>query len=166
MDQYQRSGLDVLFYGQEHFDTLAILSQRQNAPDQFSEEKVADLMKNQKLFSNRELMQRNLQQLTVNMGECEEYIQGVIDGKIQPDQEVARALNACISQFSTDDLAILEAMVRENFHDAVMVNTLAKLQHAQITMNEKLNNIFVQSVNKGVSKSHHMQHAQSSQKSQ
>jgi len=28
MDQYQRSGLDVLFYGQEHFDTLAILSQR------------------------------------------------------------------------------------------------------------------------------------------
>jgi hypothetical protein len=25
MDQYKRSGLDVLFYGQEHFDTLAIL---------------------------------------------------------------------------------------------------------------------------------------------
>ena len=28
LDHYQRSGLDVLFYGQEHFDTLAILSQR------------------------------------------------------------------------------------------------------------------------------------------
>jgi hypothetical protein len=26
MDKFQRSGLDVLFYGQEHFDTLAILS--------------------------------------------------------------------------------------------------------------------------------------------
>jgi hypothetical protein len=26
LDNYQRSGLDVLFYGQEHFDTLAILS--------------------------------------------------------------------------------------------------------------------------------------------
>jgi hypothetical protein len=48
-------------------------------------------------------------------------------------------------------------MVKDNFHDAVMVNTLAKLQHAQITINEKLNNIFVQSVNKGTSKSHHMQ---------
>ena len=93
------------------------------------------------------------------MNECEDYIQKVIEGKIQPDQEVARALSACISQFSTDDLAVLEGMVRENFHDAIMVNTLAKLQHAQITMNEKLNNIFVQSVNKGTSKSHHFQHA-------
>ena len=26
LDNYQRSGLDILFYGQEHFDTLAILS--------------------------------------------------------------------------------------------------------------------------------------------
>jgi hypothetical protein len=46
-------------------------------------------------------------------------------------------------------------MVRENYHDAVMVNTLAKLQHAQITMTEKLNDIFVQSINKGPQKHHH-----------
>ena len=104
-------------------------------------------------------MLRNLSQLCENMTECEKYIQGVIDGRTQPDQQVARALNSCVSQFSTDDLALLEAMVSENFHDAVMVNTLAKLQHAQITLNEKLNNIFVQSINKGPSKSHHYQHA-------
>ena len=50
-------------------------------------------------------------------------------------------------------------MVRENFQDAVMVNTLARLQHAQITMTEKLNNIFVQSINKGSSRAHHQQAA-------
>ena len=50
-------------------------------------------------------------------------------------------------------------MVRENFHDAVMVNTLAKLQHAQITMTEKLNNIFVQSVNKGPNKAHYQHYS-------
>ena len=61
-----------------------------------------------------------------------------------------------MSQFSTDDMELLEGMVRDNFDDAVLVNTLAKLQRAQITINEKLNNIFVQSVNKGTSKSHHM----------
>ena len=39
-------------------------------------------------------------------------------------------------------------MVRENFEDAIMINSLAKLQHAQITMTEKLNNIFTQSIAK------------------
>jgi hypothetical protein len=118
---------------------------------------VSDLMKNQKLFSNKELMQRNLSTLCANLAECEDYIKEVIEGKRQPDSEVARALNHCISQFSSGDLALLEGMVKENFQDAVMVNTLARLQHAQISLTEKLNNIFVQSVNKGISKSHHMQ---------
>jgi len=45
MDNYQRSGLDVLFYGQEHFDTLAILSSRPS-DIQMSDHKVSDLMKN------------------------------------------------------------------------------------------------------------------------
>lgn len=74
MENYQKSGLDVLFYGQEHFDTLAILSMK----DEFAEGKVADLMKNQKLFSNKELMIRNFGKLSVNLDECEEYIQKVI----------------------------------------------------------------------------------------
>lgn len=143
MEKYQRSGLDVLFYGQEHFDTLAILSQRPGEDDQISESKIGDLMKNQKLFSNKELLLRNLSQLCLNMTECETYIQQVVEGKTTPNAEIAHALNQCISQFSTDDLALLEGMVRENYHDAVMVNTLAKLQHAQITMTEKLNDIFV-----------------------
>jgi hypothetical protein len=28
LDNFQKTGLDVLFYGQEHFDTLAILSMK------------------------------------------------------------------------------------------------------------------------------------------
>lgn len=95
-----------------------------------SEGKIGDLMKNQKLFSNKELMTRNLQQLCINMQECEQYIQDVIEKKVNPDPEIAKALNHCISQFSTDDLRLLEGTVKENFQDAVMVNTLAKLQHA------------------------------------
>lgn len=46
MEKYQRSGLDVLFYGQEHFDTLAILSQRPGEENHISETKIGDLMKN------------------------------------------------------------------------------------------------------------------------
>ena len=45
-------------------------------------------------------------------------------------------------------MQILEGMVRESFEDAIMINSLTKLQKAQITMNEKLNNIFAQSLTK------------------
>lgn len=56
VDNYHKSGLDVLFYGQEHFDTLAILSMKED----MTNDKVSDLMKNQKLFSNKELLTKNL----------------------------------------------------------------------------------------------------------
>lgn len=49
-------------------------------------------------------------------------------------------------------MAVLESMVTENFEDAVMINSLAKLQHAHIIMTEKLNNIFAQSISKYPSK--------------
>jgi hypothetical protein len=39
-------------------------------------------------------------------------------------------------------------MVMENFEDAIMINSLAKLQNAHISMTEKLNNIFAQSLQK------------------
>jgi hypothetical protein len=45
--------------------------------EDMTEKKVTDLMKNQKLFSNKELMIRNLGQLAVNLDECKNYIQAV-----------------------------------------------------------------------------------------
>jgi hypothetical protein len=59
LENFQKTGLDVLFYGQEHFDTLAILSMKED----MSSEKVKDLMTNQKLLSNRDLMIKNLDML-------------------------------------------------------------------------------------------------------
>ena len=56
---------------------------------------------------------------------------------------------------------VLERMVMENFEDAVMVNSLAKLQHAHITMTEKLNNIFAQSIHKQPSKQQMQQRRES-----
>jgi hypothetical protein len=32
-----------------------------------------------------------------------------------------------MSQFSSDDMEVLEGMVKENFEDAIMINSLAKL---------------------------------------
>lgn len=74
LDNFQRSGLDVLFYGQEHNDTLAILSMK----DDMTNEKIKDLMLNQKLLKNKDLMIKNLSNLTQSLKECEDYIQEVI----------------------------------------------------------------------------------------
>ena len=70
LDNFQRSGLDVLFYGQEHNDTLAILSMK----DDMTSQKISDLMTNQKLLNNKDLMLKNLSNLTQSLLECEDYI--------------------------------------------------------------------------------------------
>lgn len=64
----------MLFYGQEHYDTLAILSKK----DDMTHEQVSELMKNQKLLSNKDLMIRNFGELIENLKECETYIDRVI----------------------------------------------------------------------------------------
>ena len=74
LENFQRTGLDVLFYGQEHNDTLAILSMK----DDMSQTKISDLMTNQKLLNNKDLMIKNLDNLTQSLLECEDYIQQVI----------------------------------------------------------------------------------------
>jgi hypothetical protein len=50
-----------------------------------------------------------------------------------------------MSQFSVDDMSQLEKMVRQNFEESIMVSSLGKLQHANVMMTEKLNNIFAES---------------------
>jgi hypothetical protein len=60
---------------------------------------------------------------------------------------------------------VLEKMVMENFEDGVMVNSLAKLQHAHISMTEKFNNIFAQSIQKQPSKQQIQQRKESETKS-
>jgi hypothetical protein len=57
---------------------LAILSDKKD----MSHENVKDLMQNQKLFSNKDLIQRNFGELIENLRECELYIDRVTVSKI------------------------------------------------------------------------------------
>lgn len=134
----------MLFYGQDHFDTMAILDDKR----EISQATIGDLMKNQKILSNRQLMLKNFRKLIENLDDCENYVQGVIDGSQKGDPEIGRALNKCMSQFTSEDMQILEQMVHTNFRDAMMSSNLSKLQMAQISLTEKINNVFTQSLNK------------------
>lgn len=62
-----------------------------------SNDKVADLMKNQKLFSNKDLMTRNLGQLAINLDECKNYIEDVREGRLNANEDIIKSLNSCIS---------------------------------------------------------------------
>jgi hypothetical protein len=105
-------------------------------------------MKNQKILSNRQLMLKNFRKLIENLEDCESYVKDVMKDGSKGDTEIGRALNKCLSQFTSEDMQILEEMVHTNFRDAMMSSNLSKLQMAQINLTEKLNSVFTDSLNK------------------
>jgi len=61
-----------------------------------SQHTIGDLVKNQKILSNRSLLMKNLEQLIDNLNDCEEYIHKVIAKKEVDNPEIGRMLNKCL----------------------------------------------------------------------
>lgn len=70
LDNMKASGLDVLFYNQDHYDTLSILQNKK----EISQDTIGSLIKSQKILSNRQVMLQNLAKLIDNLQDCENYI--------------------------------------------------------------------------------------------
>jgi len=104
-------------------------------------------MRDQKLFTNKEMMLRNFKEVIDNLSDAESYITDVVNGKRQGNSDLGRMLDDAMGQFSTDDMEYLEKIVASNFEDALMINSLARLQQNQLRISEKLNNIFAESFN-------------------
>jgi len=123
LDNTNLTGLDVLFYGQDHYDTMSILDDKR----EINQETIGDLIKGQKILSNRNVMKRNLRKLIESLTECELYIDNVVNKNIKGDADIGRMMNKCMGQFNNDDMEILEQLVRINFTDAMMNSSLQKL---------------------------------------
>lgn len=121
---------------------MSILDDKRN----ISQETIGDLVKNQKILSNKKLMLTNLANLIQALQECEEYIQKVVENKEAGDPEIGRLINKCMGQFNREDMDQLEQIVKSNFKDAMVTNSLCKLQKAQIHLAERINSVFSQSV--------------------
>lgn len=106
------TGLDVLLYNQEYYDTISIL-QNNNLQD-ITQDTIGALVDSQKVLSNRNLMLQNLSKLIDNLQDCEDYIQDVLNKKEVADPEIGRLINKCLGQFNGADLALLEQMVNTN----------------------------------------------------
>lgn len=99
-------------------------------------------MREEKLFSNKDLLNKNFGEVIKNLNECDSYVQSVLDGTTEGDSELGRALDDCLGQFSTDDMDLLESMLASNFEDALMISNLSKLQRHQLRVSGQLNQIF------------------------
>lgn len=69
---YEKSGLDVLFFGQEHYDTMAILTK------DVDHNQYSQLIERQQLLKNKELLQKNFKEVVDNLRDCESYIQQIL----------------------------------------------------------------------------------------
>ena len=74
MGEFHKTGLDVIFYGQEHYDTMAIVSERH----QPRQDEIGQLLTDQKLLSNKDLLSRNFSEVIQNLDDCDQYIQTII----------------------------------------------------------------------------------------
>lgn len=52
----------------------------------------------------------------------------MLDGKKEGNSDLGRLLDDTMGQFSTSDIERLEQLVASNFEDALMINSLARLQ--------------------------------------
>lgn len=83
----------MLFYGQEHYDTMAILDDKRD----YDADMIGEMIKNQKVLKNRQLMLKNFDKLIENLTDCENYISSVMEGKQQNNQEIGQMINECMS---------------------------------------------------------------------
>jgi hypothetical protein len=111
------------------------------------QEELGPLIKEQKLFTNKNMMLRNFKEVVDNLSDCENHIEDILAGKREGDADLGRLLDDTMGQFSTDDMVHLESQVASNFEDALMINNLSRLQQGQLKITEKLNNIFAESFN-------------------
>lgn len=88
IQDYEKSGLDILFFGQEHYDTMAILQQRED----IAQEKYAGLLAEQKILNNKDLLLKNFKEVIANLQDCDSYIQSVIVSRHFLPSFVKRAL--------------------------------------------------------------------------
>ena len=59
---------------------------------------------------------------------------------------MGRLLEQTMSEFSSDDMSVLENLIASNFEDALMIASLSRLQQQQLRISEKLNTVFSETV--------------------
>jgi hypothetical protein len=74
LKEFEKTGLDVIFYGQDHFDTMAILQDKSD----MDHEEITRRKGEAKLLTNKDLLDKNFSEVIRNLSECEKYVDRVL----------------------------------------------------------------------------------------
>ena len=139
-----RTGLDVVCFGQEHFDTISLLlNQREDKGSQDEQQDhLQELMKRQKLYSNVELFRKNVEDVIEMIERCLRYVNQVLNKEVTPNPEVGRQLNTTLTRFSKMDAESVFRLAQESYQDLLMISSLSKLTKTQVFISEKISSLF------------------------
>ena len=74
------------------------------------------------------------------------YVEAVLDGTLEPDNSIGRALNSLILSLPKMDSDQFEEMLNSNLKDLLMVVYLSQMTKAQLQLNEKLSMVSVNNI--------------------
>lgn len=118
------SGLDTVLHGQENFDTLSVYWRQATRSKELAYDEVDALKKTQKLYDTTEKIKLTISNISDMLEEAKEYVNNVVEGSIEGDPEIGRALNNCLSKISHISADSIEKLLKDHYQDLL---TLCKL---------------------------------------
>lgn len=123
--EQSKTGLDIVCYGQKNADTLAIFSEKDVKHMKTNE--IINLQETSTLFNNIEKMEQNVESVHEMIERCEHYIDGVKEGSIEGDPEIAKMLANALCHLSHLDKTSIEHLLKDHYQDIVMLTSLTHI---------------------------------------
>jgi translation initiation factor 3 subunit F len=84
-------------------------------------------------------LQHSMEKLLSMLETCSEYVDGVVDGSISPDDEVGRDISETLNSVPRIRPEVFDKMFNDSLQDLLMVTYLSNITKTQLLIAEKLN---------------------------
>lgn len=84
-------------------------------------------------------LRTSMEKLLAMLETCSEYVDGVVDGTVSPDDEVGRDISETLSAVPRIRPEVFDKMFNDSLQDMLMVTYLSNITKTQLTIAEKLN---------------------------
>jgi len=81
----------------------------------------------------------SMEKLLAMLETCSEYVDGVVDGRISPDDEAGRDISEILNSVPRIRPEVFDKMFNDSLQDLLMVTYLSNITKTQLTIAEKLN---------------------------
>ena len=126
-------GLDTVLYGQENYDTLSVYWRKATESEPLTLEKIDVLKETQKIFDTTEKLKINISNISDMLESANTYVDDVIEGKIEGDPEIGRALSNCLSKISHITSDSIEKLLKDHYQDLLTLSKLTNQIKTQIS---------------------------------